>query len=132
MYRLIYLMLFWLGCRVGELLALTSADLDFENATVSISKTYFRRDKTDYITTPKTESSNRKVTIPNFLNEEIKRFVKKQYALQPDERLFEITDRAVQKKMRQKTELLKLKPIRVHDLRHSHIAFLIVNGGDKM
>lgn len=128
MYRLIYLMLFWLGCRVGELLALTSADLDFENATVSISKTYFRRDKTDYITTPKTESSNRKVTIPNFLNEEIKRFVEKQYEMQPDERLFEITDRAVQKKMKQKTELLKLKPIRVHDLRHSHIAFLIEKG----
>lgn len=128
MYRLIYLILFWLGCRVGELLALTSADLDFENATVSISKTYFRRDKTDYITTPKTESSNRKVTIPNFLNEEIKRFVEKQYELQPDERLFEITDRAVQKKMKQKTELLKLKPIRVHDLRHSHIAFLIEKG----
>ena len=47
LYRIIFLMLFWLGCRVGELLALTSEDIDFENGTVSISKTYFRRNKTD-------------------------------------------------------------------------------------
>lgn len=30
-------MLFWLGCRVGELLVLTSEDIDLENGTVSIS-----------------------------------------------------------------------------------------------
>ena len=43
MYRIIFQMLFWLGCRVGELLALTSEDIDFEGGTVSISKTYYRR-----------------------------------------------------------------------------------------
>lgn len=30
--------------------------------------------------------------------------------------------------MKQKTEQAKLKPIRVHDLRHSHIALLIEKG----
>ena len=49
MYRIIFQMLFWLGCRVGELLALTSEDIDFEGGTVSISKTYYRRNQTDYI-----------------------------------------------------------------------------------
>lgn len=58
MYRIIFQMLFWLGCRVGELLALTSQDIDFENGTVNISKTYYRRNQTDYLTPPKTESSN--------------------------------------------------------------------------
>lgn len=128
MYRIIFLMLFWLGCREGELLALTSEDIDFENGTVSISKTYFRRNKTDYITAPKTESSNRKITIPQFLLEEIKQFLYRQYELMPEERIFPITDRAIQKKMKQKTEQAKLKPIRVHDLRHSHIALLIEKG----
>lgn len=128
MYRIIFLMLFWLGCRVGELLALTSEDIDFENGTVSISKTYFRRNKTDYITAPKTESSKRKITIPQFLLEEIKQFLDRQYELMPEERIFPITDRAIQKKMKQKTEQAKLKPIRVHDLRHSHIALLIEKG----
>ena len=128
LYRIIFLMLFWLGCRVGELLALTSEDIDFENGTVSIPKAYFRRNKTDYITAPKTESSNRKITIPQFLQKEIKQFLDRQYELMPEERIFPITDRAIQKKMKQKTEQARLKPIRVHDLRHSHIALLIEKG----
>ena len=128
MYRIIFQMLFWLGCRVGELLALTSQDIDFENGTVNISKTYYRRNQTDYLTPPKTESSNRKITIPKFLVEERKDFVDRQYELTPEDRIFPITDRAIQKKMKQKTEQVKLKPIRVHDLRHSHIALLIEKG----
>lgn len=128
MYRIIFQMLFWLGCRVGELLALTSEDIDFEGGTVSISKTYYRRNQTDYITPPKTENSNRKITIPNFLAEEMKDFVDRQYGLTLEDRIFPITDRAIQKKMKQKTEQAKLKPIRVHDLRHSHIALLIEKG----
>lgn len=128
MYRLIFQMLFWLGCRIGEALALTSSDIDLEKATISVTKTYYRRNKTDYITSPKTESSNRKITIPRFLQGEIKEYLDSQYELAPDERIFPITDRAVQKKMKQKTEEAKLKPIRVHDLRHSHIALLIEKG----
>ena len=128
MYHVIFQMLFWLGCRVGEVLALTGGDFDFENGTVSITKTYYRRNKTDYITPPKTESSNRKVTLPGFLQEEIKTFIDKQYELQPEERIFPITDRAVQKKMQHKTEQANLTPIRVHDLRHSHVALLIEKG----
>lgn len=128
MYRLIFQMLFWLGCRIGEALALTSSDIDLEKATISVTKTYYRRNKTDYITSPKTESSNRKITIPKFLQEEIKEYLDRQYELASDERIFPITDRAVQKKMKQKTEEAKLKPIRVHDLRHSHIALLIEKG----
>ena len=128
MYRLIFQMLFWLGCRIGEALALTSWDIDLEKATISVTKTYYRRNKTDYITSPKTESSNRKITIPKFLQGEIKEYLDSQYELAPDERIFPITDRAVQKKMKEKTEETKLKPIRVHDLRHSHIALLIEKG----
>ena len=37
MYRMICLILFWLGCRVGELLALTLADIDLEQGTVMYS-----------------------------------------------------------------------------------------------
>lgn len=128
LYRMIFLILFWLGCRVGELLALTPTDVDLEKGTVSISKTYYRRDKQDFITSPKTESSNRKITIPEFLQKELKEFLVRQYGLEPEDRIFPITDRAVQKKMKQKIEELGLKNIRVHDLRHSHIALLIEKG----
>lgn len=128
MYRIIFQMLFWLGCRIGEALALTSSDIDLEKATISVTKTYYRRNKTDYITSPKTESSNRKITIPKFLQGEIKEYLDSQYELAPDERIFPITDRAVQKKMKQKTEEMGVNPIRVHDLRHSHVALLIEKG----
>lgn len=125
---MIYQMLFWLGCRVGELLALCYGDIDFQNGTVSITKTFYRRNKTDYITAPKTESSNRIVTMPNFLVKELKDYTNKVYELKAEERIFPITDRAIQKRMKQKVEKLGLKSIRVHDLRHSHIAFLIEKG----
>ena len=50
------------------------------------------------------------------------------YELKDEDRIFPVTERAVQKKLKQKTEKLELIPIRVHDLRHSHIAFLIEKG----
>ena len=128
MYRLMYQMLFWLGCRVGELLAICYGDINFKEKTVSITKTYYRRNKTDYITAPKTESSNRIVTMPDFLVEELKAYTDKIYELKAEERIFMVTDRAVQKKMKQKADKLNLKHIRVHDLRHLHIAFLIEKG----
>lgn len=128
MYRLMYQMLFWLGCRVGELLAICYGDINFKEKTVSITKTYYRRNKTDYIAAPKTESSNRIVTMPDFLVKELKAYTDKMYELKEEERIFTVTDRAVQKKMKQKADKLNLKHIRVHDLRHSHIAFLIEKG----
>ena len=63
-------MLYWCGIREGELLALTPADFDFEKGTVSISKSYQRLNGQDLITTPKTEKSNRVITMPQFLTEE--------------------------------------------------------------
>ncbi len=66
--------------------------------------------------------------MPNFLVEELKVYTDKMYELKAEERIFMVTDRAVQKKMKQKADKLNLKHIRVHDLRHSHIAFLIEKG----
>ena len=64
-------MLYWCGIREGELLALTPADFDFKKGTVSINKAYQRLNGRDVITTPKTEKSNRIITMPQFLVEEI-------------------------------------------------------------
>lgn len=127
-YKLIYELLFWLGCRIGEVMALTFSDIDYEKSTVTINKTLFRRGKEILITTPKTESSVREVTIPEFLVDEIKQYVESIYKPENDKRLFELTDRAVQKKIKSKANKCHLKPIRVHDLRHSHVAFLIEKG----
>lgn len=51
-YYLIFEILFWTGCRIGELLALTPKDVDFERNQISITKTYYRTERQDVITDP--------------------------------------------------------------------------------
>lgn len=125
MYKIIYQVLFWTGSRIGEVLAIFYEDLDFQHNTIRINKTYYRKAKMDYITDPKTDSSNRIVTIPEFLMKELEAYTQRLYLLQGTDRIFQITHRGVQKKMKERAEKLGLTHIRVHDLRHSHVALLI-------
>ena len=127
-YYVIFETLFWTGMRIGEMLALTKSDIDFDNNTISISKTYYRTDKTDYITEPKTKQSIRVVDIPEFLKKELKEFCDSKYALPDDERIFPIVQEAVQRKIRENAVRAGVKKIRVHDLRHSHASYLINKG----
>ena len=52
--------LYWCGLRMGELLALTPADFNFETHTLRINKSYQRLHREDVITPPKTLKSNKK------------------------------------------------------------------------
>lgn len=129
LYKTLFALLFWTGCRIGEALALTKQDLDFDNLTISISKTYYRHDKRDVITSPKTEASIRTISMPVHLSEILQTYLGMYYGgLDADIRMFQITDRAVQKKLVKYAEIAGIKRIRVHDLRHSHIALLIEKG----
>ena len=127
-YYVIFEILFWTGCREGELLALTKGDISFENNQISITKTYYRTGRQDVITEPKTKQSVRTVEIPEFLKKEIKDFVDGHYGMPDDERLFPIVQEAVQHKMKRQIAKAGVKNIRVHDLRHSHVAYLINKG----
>ena len=120
--------LFWTGVREGELLALTPSDIDFENNLLHISKTYNRINGVDVITPPKTETSNRTISIPEFLKEEIQDYIHGQYGMPENERLFPIVARTLQKRMKKFMEKAEVKIIRVHDFRHSHVAYLINQG----
>lgn len=66
-------LLYWTGMRSGELLALTPSDFDFEKQTLRINKTFHRSKGEDIITTPKTAKSNRIITLPPFLCDEMDR-----------------------------------------------------------
>lgn len=127
-YYLMFEILFWTGCRIGELLALTKADINFEKDQINISKTYYRTGKQDIITEPKTRQSVRIIEIPGFLKEEIWEFVEKHYGMPDTERLFPVVQEAVQHKMKRQIEIAGVKKIRVHDLRHSHASYLIEKG----
>ncbi len=127
--KTMYNVLFWTGARVGELLALTLNDFDFEKCTLSINKTYARHKKTDLIQDPKTEKSNRTISIPLFLKEDVKAHISKLYDYSPDERLFDMHKDAIGYYIDKYSPIAGVHRIRVHDLRHSH-ASLLINLGE--
>ncbi len=120
--------LYWSGCRLGELLALTSKDIDFQNQRLIINKSYQRLGGKDYITTPKTEKSNRIIQIPEFLCNELKDYLKILYGCKQNDRIFQITKSYLHHEMKRGCEISGVKKIRIHDLRHSHVALLIEMG----
>ena len=69
--RMVFLLLYWTGMRIGELLALTYNDINLEEKTISSNKFYQRLKGKDMITQPKTPKSIRVITMPDFLAEEL-------------------------------------------------------------
>lgn len=128
MHYLMFELLFWTGMREGELLALTKSDIDVGQMTLRINKTYFRLHGEDVITTPKTDSSIRTIDLPKFLVDEIQDYWSKLYKHPSDARLFPVVAEALQHVMARHIKKAEVKKIRVHDLRHSHCAYLINQG----
>ena len=120
--------LYWTGIRLGEMLALTPGDIDFENGTISVTKTYHRFNGKDIITDPKTPKSVRTVRMPEFLTEELMDYLELCYKPKPDERLFPVSKDYIEAELRRGIKKANLKKIRVHDLRHSHVSLLINMG----
>lgn len=114
-------MLYWCGIREGELLALTPADFDFHNQTVTINKSYQRLKGRDVITSPKTKKSNRVVKMPQFLSEEMEDCMKLYYSLKPTDRLFPVTKHYLSHEMDRGCKAAGVKRIRIHDLRHPYV-----------
>lgn len=117
--------LFYSGMRCGEMLALTLADLDFENCTISISKTLYQHTKERIVTSPKTENSVRTVSMPAAIMQEVQAYIDKIYGIQPQDRVFGFTDMPLRKNMVRFSEKAGVPRIRIHDLRHSHVSLLI-------
>lgn len=124
-YYYAFEMLYWCGIRLGELLALTPADFNFQNHKLRINKSYQRIKKQDVITEPKTKKSIRTIEIPDFLCEEMQDYLRMLYDIQPDERIFTITKSYLHHEMDREAKKSGVKRIRIHDLRHSHVSLLI-------
>ncbi len=84
-------MLYWCGLRIGELLALTPADFNFNEGMVRITKSFQRIKGEDIITDPKTEKSIRNIKMPDFLVDEMKDYISSFYHIENDTRIFPIT-----------------------------------------
>lgn len=123
-----FLTLYYTGLRIGELLALEYNDIDFDKCRLVVSKSYQRIGDRDVITPPKTPKSNRDISIPPFLRDELKEYTDKLYGLHKHDRVFPYTKHFFEHEMKRGTKDGEVKRIRLHDIRHSHASLLIELG----
>lgn len=127
-YRTTFLTLYYTGLRCGELLALTVGDIDLQAGIITVSKTFHRQNRRDVTTSPKTEASNRQVTIPPFLIDVLKDYISRNYGIGPKDRVFQFTTYKLTDALKTGCNLSGVKPIRIHGIRHSHVSLLIEMG----
>ena len=95
--------------RRGEIAALTASDIDFENNTVSITKSLARNAENKYvIKPPKNKSSNMVISLPQFV---IDTFPKKGSVVS-------LTPKKISERFRTIVKRSGLPHFRFHDLRH--------------
>lgn len=127
-YKVLFKLLFYTGIRIGEALALTKKDIDFEKGIIDINKSYSY--STRKISTTKNSSSNRKIKINDKLIKCIHEYLKKIYGLGNKDRIFEVTSTSIDYHLNRALIKSNLPRMRIHDLRHSHATLLIQNGVD--
>lgn len=120
--------LFYSGMRIGEMLALNLDDFDFTQNTIQITKSLQRKSKSDLITPPKTENSIRSIAMPASIMQEVQEYARRLYGIQASDRVFLFSGNFLRRTMRQSAEKAGIPPIRIHDLRHSHVSLLINMG----
>lgn len=125
LYRLIFSTFFYSGIREAELLALTPADVYDE--LLDINKNYAKVKDREFFLTPKTQRSIRKVTIPESLYKELRDYIR-DCSIGDEERIFDRSKHALLGEFHRATKRAGLPQIRIHDLRHSHVAMLIDMG----
>ena len=125
-HTIMFKVLFWTGIRSGELLALTKKDIKSDR--ICVNKTFTVLGKEKIINPPKTPKSNREVTIPQFLHDDLQSYIGSIYGLKANDRIFPYTRAKLYKIIHKYAIKAGVKEIRTHDLRHSHASMLIEKG----
>ncbi len=128
--EVMFSILFYTGIRVGELLALTLDDFDFDKKNLRINKSYSRLKGKDLIQEPKTPKAIRDIALDKKLCNLVKKFANSRYDYKSNERLFPLTKHFLHHEMKRGCQKTGVKKIRIHDLRHSHASLLIEIGCD--
>ena len=123
--KALYNMLYCGGMRIGELLALTEQDIDFQKNTIHITK-QFSAD-TKKISQPKTKTSIRKITLPSYCMEYIQTYLNS--LVTPMKYPFQLlTEPTINRRLKKYCQSAGVNAVSVHQLRHSHASFLIKQG----
>ncbi len=135
-WKTFYMSLFYSGCRIGELLALSDDDVYLQNGTYyfTINKNLTRKtldaNKPYIIQPPKTATSNRTIPLPQEMTEQLKTYI----AYKQEKRLGKafffggdapVAEMTYGRYFNKYADAAGLKHIRIHDLRHSHASMLI-------
>lgn len=111
-HSLLFRLILSTGIRIGEALALTKADIDFENCKLTINKNVaFINGKRIVQDTPKSEAGNRIIPIPADICRELKEI--------QTENLFPCTYNAAKKALEKIAKGLDIK-MTLHTLRHTY------------
>lgn len=123
--RMIYTSLLT-GMRYAEVASLTPEDVDLDQMTISVNKSWDSIKNENKPT--KTKSSNRTIPIPEILAEEMetwnfdqKQIFTSKFSPYPP------TNNGVNKRLRLALKKINAKPITFHGLRHTFASFLILN-----
>ncbi len=126
-FRVAFMLMYWLGLREGECLALQPADI-LSTKVARIEKTHHRRKGEDKNGPPKTDNSYRDVSMPDFLYDEVLRYIDALYDIDKHDRIFYFQKGTLGRTLNEAANAAGVKRIRVHDLRHSHAALLVELG----
>ena len=139
LYYLLFNFLYYTGVRFGEMIALNWNDINFENKTLSITKSLSNKveDTTFIITGPKTENSIREIELDDDLIKllkEHKNEEEKIYNFSNDMFVFGnityISATTFRRYLKEYVEKANVKYITPHGFRHSHVSLLIHLGCD--
>lgn len=139
-YKTFFSFLYYTGCRLGEALALNYKDIDFKNKTLKITKSIstkiVNRDlgNTFNITSPKNYSSNRSIFMPQKLIDVLLEYFTKNPETTKQSFIFggykPLPETTIRRYLNNYINSAGIKPIRIHDFRHSHASLLISQGSD--
>lgn len=135
-YKNLFTFLFFTGCRLGETLALTFNDLNYNIITINKTITKENINGERKITTPKTRTSIRKIKIDFILRIKLS-FLKKYYKRKYnyfDNNFYifggvkPLSPTTIERKKNYYCKISNVKQIRIHDFRHSHATILLSYG----
>ncbi|MCY8413441.1 tyrosine-type recombinase/integrase [Bacillus spizizenii] len=138
LFKIFYTVAYFTGMRCGELLALTWNDIDSVRKEINVYKSLSFIKGEYKITPPKTKNSNRRISINTKLLEMLLEWKEKQKDIleklqvssSENTFIFQYKESPANKdifsrKIKTICARGEVEPIRLHDLRHSHVALLI-------
>lgn len=131
-FHIAYVLALSTGMRIGEILALTWEDIDFENLTITITKS-LKYDLVNrlHVKETKTTNSDRTIDIPQSTATELREH--KEQQLTGLEMVVNWLDKHpypsdVSREFRSRVKELGLPMIRFHDMRHTHATMMLKMG----